>query len=405
MRRIMVLLVLSGAGITLGCGGMGGSETDGDFYTTQKIEQVSSQESDGWQLEYYRNRAYTCGVSGYQTFVLAYRKKDSLSDPKPLWVRLHGGGGGNWLSDGSYTPEGHDPRSLDEETAQQLAGSLREKGLIANVTDHAAGFRFLLPSLCDHDFYSGTGEVDLHNPNTPDENGDQRRVDGALATLSALAFARARLNATHVFLHGTSAGSMGAMTLAAELGRQEQRLSGAVLDSWVLNPYLLDLMKTGCRSERPNNPRLTGVLTPLEPELFLERLGYYGKPEHMPEESVAKGIVQTPLFLTWSRDDAGMCGQKILTLEDSHGATAKGEASWLMNMPLSEAIDQYNPGGASRWRRLCVDNPELDDSDCDRHSPTRFSAAEFGGDRSRQGEDYNQVIMAWVGERLGEAVP
>jgi len=52
-----------------------------------------------------------------------------------------------------------------------------------------------------------------------------------------------------------------------------------------------------------------------------------------------------------------------------------------------------------------VDNPDLTDSKCDRHSPTRLDAAGFGGDRSRRGEDYNRVIMNWVAARLNDPLP
>ena len=367
-------------------------------FTTERIQLIASEEADGWHYEFDRNHAYTCGVSGYQTFLLAYRKDTPLSERRPLWMRLHGGGGGTWLRDGTYSPPVHYPRMLDEETFKLLKIHFGDPGLLEYVRGHSAGFRFLVPSLCDHDFYSGTGQIDPYNPHSPDENGEKRRVDGLPANLSALAFARERLNSGHVFVHGTSAGSMGAMTLTVALGRQGTRLSGTVSDSWVMNSYILPLIASGCREER-------GVASPQDHSLFFNRIGFYGKVENLPEVAVAGGRVRTPLFLMWSRDDPGMCGQKMLTLQNQKGEELTGEGSWLVNQALAKAIDRYNPGGASQWRRVCVDNPNLPDSKCDRHSPSRFDVATFGGDSSRNGEDYNRVVLDWVTTRLDDPLP
>jgi len=364
-------------------------------FTTERIQLIESESADEWHYEFYRNYAYTCGYEGYQTFLLAYREDVPLSAARPLWMRLHGGGGGAWLGDGTYSPSVHFPRMLQEEGFKALGQHFRDRGLLEYVKNHSAGFRFLLPSLCDHDFYSGVGQPDLNNPNNPDENGEERRLDGLRANLAALAFARQRLNAEHVFLHGTSAGSMGAMSLTAALGRQGTHLSGSVSDSWVLNSYLLPLMLSGCRG-------LRGVPTPADPDLFLDRLGFYAKDENLPDVAVSEGLVQTPLFLLWDRDDPGMCAREEMTLRNQKGEELTGEASWLQNQALAKAIDDHNPGGASQWRRVCVDDPALPDSKCDRHSPTRFDVAKFGGDHSRQGEDYNQVILDWVTDRLAD---
>ena len=95
----------------------------------------------------------------------------------------------------------------------------------------------------------------------------------------------------------------------------------------------------------------------------------------------------------------------MLTLQNQKGEELTGEGSWLVNQALAKAIDRYNPGGASQWRRLCVDNPKLPDSKCDRHSPSRFDAATFGGDNSRNGEDYNRVVLDWVTARLDDPLP
>ncbi len=376
---------------------LAGEDPGAPPFTTERIQLIASEADDGWNYEFYRNQAYTCGVNGYQTFLLAYREDTPLSERRPLWMHLHGEGGGTWLPDGTYSPPRW-VRMLDEESFKVPKYHFRRPGLLEYVRGHSAGFRFLVPSLCDHDFYSGVGQVDPYNPHNPDENGKKRRVDGLPANLSALAFARERLNSGHVFVHGQSAGSIGTMTLTIALGRQGQRLSGAISDSWVMNGYLLPLMDSGCRGQR-------NIPTPTDHTLFMDRMGFYARPENLPEVAVSRGLVKTPVFLIWSRDDPGMCGQKMMTLRNSTGEELTGEASWLMNQALAGAIDKYNPGGTSRWRRVCVDDPELPNSRCDRHSPTSFDVATLGGDHSRNGEDYNRVILDWVTARLDDPLP
>jgi hypothetical protein len=44
---------------------------------------------------------------------------------------------------------------LDEETFGLLKQHFRDPGLLDYVREHQAGFRFLVPSLCDHDLHSG----------------------------------------------------------------------------------------------------------------------------------------------------------------------------------------------------------------------------------------------------------
>ena len=36
-----------------------------------QIAKVSSSTLDGWRYDFYRNTAYPCSISGYQTFLIA----------------------------------------------------------------------------------------------------------------------------------------------------------------------------------------------------------------------------------------------------------------------------------------------------------------------------------------------
>ena len=187
----------------------------GSQFRTGRIELVSTNFRDGWTVEFYRNYAYTCGKEGYQTFVIAIPPGDSLAQDRPLWVRMHGGGAGAFLPTGKYSAK---ESSIVEEGAPGLFGLIKETGLMAKVRKHPAGFRFMMPSMCDHDLYSGVGIPEENNPYSPDENGNPRAADGLLATQAAIAFARDRVPISRVFLHGTSAGAMGAMAIATVMG-------------------------------------------------------------------------------------------------------------------------------------------------------------------------------------------
>lgn len=365
-------------------------------FRTDEISHVETLHQNGWTTEFYRNLSYTCGWKGYQTFVFAYPEGDDLSYAKPLWIRMHGGGGGGFLPDGTYEPsEYHDPEnnisSLDEETHGELAFLLSETGLMAKIIADESSFRFLMPSMCDHDLYSGIGNLDPYNPYNPDENKVDRRTDGLLATEAAFDFARNRAPTTHIFVHGTSAGSSGAATLTTELGRQGEHLSGAVLDSGVINPWTDAIAATGCNATFDDvNP-------------LFDRIGFYAEVENQPHNAVGAGDILTPLFQVGSRDDPLPCGEDILTVTSEAGETITGTGAWIMHHLLSWAIDRFNPGNASIWRRLCVDDPVWGPSLCDRHSPTIYaydSSLEHSGDLDRNGEDYNEVIYDWIKDRL-----
>ena len=64
--------------------------------------------------------------------------------------------------------------SIVEEGAPGLFGQIKETGLMAKIRAHEAGFRFMMPSVCDHNLYSGVGIPEKNNPYSPDENGSPR---------------------------------------------------------------------------------------------------------------------------------------------------------------------------------------------------------------------------------------
>lgn len=114
------------------------------------------------------------------------------------------------------------------------------------------GFRFLVPSMCDHDLYLGLGDVpEPYNPNI-DANGQRPRADGFLALRSALEYTRTRYATTHIFIHGTSAGSVGALNLASILSLEGQSVSGVIADSGAVATSRISWRR---RAARPSTTR------------------------------------------------------------------------------------------------------------------------------------------------------
>ena len=86
------------------------------------------------------------------------------------------------------------------------------------------GYRILIVSMCDHDLHSGMGTPYLNNPNGVEVNGLQ-------ANMAAIDYTVSKYPTTHVFAHGTSAGSIGAFNLAYSYNFEGISLNGIVMDS------------------------------------------------------------------------------------------------------------------------------------------------------------------------------
>ena len=69
------------------------------------IQFVSSATSGGWKYDYYRNTAYPCAVSGYQTFVVGTKVGSSATATAPLYGVMHGGGFGYFDATGQGAAE------------------------------------------------------------------------------------------------------------------------------------------------------------------------------------------------------------------------------------------------------------------------------------------------------------
>lgn len=407
----LLLPALFTALITLACGprpkvdaGMpdGGTTDAGppksidEPYSIARIQLSDQMSQQGFRVEHYENRAYTCGKSGYQTFSIVYREGVPLTERHPLWVRMHGGGTGIFKEDRTYLPAGYFPGSIEQESMTRLARYALETGLLAKIRAHPAGFRFLITSMCDHDLYSGVGNEEPNNPFSPDENGARRAADGLLATRAALAFARSQLATSHVFLHGTSAGSIGAFSVAYASERAGDRLSGIVMDSYIMSDRLWDIYATRCYSD----------FAPEVIPMVQAKVGPISHSEHHPEWVVARGAITVPMLQVWSRGDPSCCGERQIDFTDDAGTRHSMPACDYLHEGLRAAIQARPPGGSSRSFRLCVNAPGSG-VPCGMHSPTKIHFAEPTppGDQELNNDDYNQRMVDWVSARLGEPAP
>jgi hypothetical protein len=212
-------------------------------YDTSRIVEVDfNGQSFGahrFTVTTYRNEAYRCGREGAFPFVVV-EPSGATSMPRPLWILLHGGGIGYYDDEERYVTIGGTEAANDAEQTGRLLALLfnyvgADGGADTFVADRlAAGDRFVLGSLCDHDLYVGIGQPYPHNPNHDDT------VDGLLANL---AMVDAVTNGTasvpgratsSLWTVGTSAGAFGAYALTHNLWARGVDVDGLVLDSGLL---------------------------------------------------------------------------------------------------------------------------------------------------------------------------
>ncbi len=367
-------------------------------FSTTEIVKVAEATQAGYHAEFYENRAYTCGVSGYHTFVVAWPDGVPTSAPRPLWVRLHGGGVGAFNDAGEYVPSVFLFGSLDQETFAELAAFGLSDGLMASIRAHPAGFRAVIPSLCDHDLYAGVGLADPNNPFSPDENGKTRATDGLLAAEAAVAYARAQLATTATFVHGTSAGSFGAFNVAYGLQEHGQPVTGIVMDSGVLD-YTANAAYEAHLEANPGACPSAGAAFNVDWDAMRARFAHLAQPLWEPAYAVEQGLFSTPVFQLWDRRDPNWCADTPIPYIDDDGTPQILGGSDLLNDDLRAAIAANPPGGpgASVSLRVCtVTGP----STCGVHGPTAAINGPPTAIDADTGLDINQAVVDWVDARL-----
>jgi len=202
-------------------------------------EETVNDGGNTWELDFYRNPAYDCGLSGNYTFLVMNPANDPNAQA-PLWVYLHGGGVGYYDELGDYHAVKNQTQDTwnHEETFTDLwddqvlrrtvtgGGQPIDNTLSRRIQE---GYRLLVVSMSDHDLYYGLGTPYPNNPNGGEVNGLQ-------ATMAAVDYTVANYPTTHVFAHGTSAGGHGVWGLAAGFAAEGTGLTGVVADSGLTTP-------------------------------------------------------------------------------------------------------------------------------------------------------------------------
>jgi hypothetical protein len=377
MRKLLALTVaaLVAAGLT----GCLAATPD-----TSKIVKISSTTSAGYVWDYYRNEAYPCAVSGYQTFVIGRKVGSSDTATTPLWVFQHGGGVGGFSETGQPLPNAN---RMDEESRTELIGHVDNPGLTAKVRD--AGFRIVSVSMCSHDLYGGMSSPDPNNPNTTPE-GEPRPTTGLISVKSAVAFAKAAYPTDDTFLHGGSAGSAGTIHTAWSLQLQGDPPDGIIPDASVLNQeYFIDAAAQGICVGESEAVVKSGLLDRIHPVV--------ADPANQPHLLVARGDLTVPIMHVWNEGDTNTCSDVPMQCTVD-GTTVTLGSTTCMHEPLTRAIDALGPTSRSENLALCVEGPNAS-IPCDKHVVTPID-----GTNTRAGSpaDYNAAIWSWVGERLAD---
>ncbi|MBK6737768.1 MAG: hypothetical protein IPG64_07545 [Haliea sp.] len=350
---------------------------------TDQIVKISSVTDEGYAWDYYRNEAYPCASSGYQTFILGRKEGASSTATAPLLVKMHGGGVGFFDSAGAPRPNA---QRMDEESRSELLGHSRA-GLMADVK--GAGYRILVVSMCSHDLYAGFNNSDPNNPNTT-PGGAPRPTTGLVATKSAIQFAQQTYPTDDTFLLGGSAGSAGTIHVAWAMQAQGIAPDGIIPDASVLNrdyeQAKIDQQVCAGPSDAVARPAVAARMHPSVSD-----------PINQPHLLVTRGILQVPILHVWNKGDTNTCGATPIQCP-VNGTTVTLGSTECMHRPLTLAIDGLGTGSRSKNLPLCVEGPDGTTA-CDKHVVTNIDGTNTlaGGPA-----DYSAAIWSWVQLRRGD---
>ena len=382
-----ILAVAAMALLAVGLSGCLGAPASVD-----KIEFVATKTVDGWKYDQYRNTAYPCSISGYQTFVIGTKVGYSATATRPLWVKMRGGGAG-WF-DASGKPQPTAGNKSEESFATSIG--FDTPGLMADIKEQPEHFRILLVSMCSHDVYSGNNTPDPHNPNkTPD--GKLRPTTGLAATKAAIQFTTTKYPTNDYFLHGTSAGGAGTFSVAWALQQQGIAPTGIISDSGVINQdWELWVAEHGLPGSagcaKATDDRGTGVLGRIDPDL--------GDYDNQPAKLVARGALTVPVLHVWNRNDTNSCGDAQMPCPMPDGSTVTMGASECRHAPIRLAIEGLGAGSRSKDVEVCVEGGDTT-IPCDRHVVT---AGNYQNTDLSHGvpADYTATILTWVKARMND---
>lgn len=381
MRRLLGLMtvVLLVGGLCAGC-----LLSPGD---TSQIALVSSFTKNGWRYDYYRNSAYPCSISGYQTFVIGTEIGSSATSTAPLWVWLHGGGVGYFDSNGQPQP---DANQMTEQSVS-ITGGITNPGLASRLQGDPAGFRMLAVSYCDRDLYSGTGQVDPHNPN-PGPGGSPRRTNGLLATKAAIAFTEATYPTSKYLVGGGSAGSVGSYAVGYAMQLSGNPPAGVVGDASVVNLEAGQAsFEQGVCTSGHYDPAQTAIITQrIDPAL--------ADPANEVDRLVSSGKYTVPLLHIWNHGDVNTCGSPPVACPLRDGTTVTMGNTDCIHEPLEAAIAAEGAGSRSLNLPVCVDADST--PNCSLHVVTTHAGLVNTDPASPT--DYVGAVVKWIDARLAD---
>lgn len=322
--------------------------------TTEQIVRVAqdtnTDREDTWKLDFYRNMAYKCGLSGNHTF-LVIEPRNAAGKKAPLWVYFHGGGNGHFDKDGTYRTLGFQDKDTynHEEPFETLrlvnkGQPVFKDGRLAEVDTTLTrrvkeGYRLLVIGYGDHDQYSGMGTPYPNNP----EGGE---VNGLQASMSAVEYTVAHYPTTQVFAHGSSAGAAGAYALSFAFAQEGIDLTGVVMDSSINTPRRTPIGLAMVRNRSKIIP--ADALETIEQANKADWLGSYPglvdkigvmiDPRYpfYPEAAVTAGYRSIPMLVVAGKSDPFFGGKAPPIAEAK--ASGLGNVAWMFD-GLRKAID------------------------------------------------------------------
>ncbi len=352
LKSFIVIILLLGLLFTIGCNR---DKNEKDSYepaynhssdwtsvsrTTDKIvfdeEKTVNLGSSSWKFDFYRNLEYDCGLSGKYTFLVT-EPKDNPGSEAPLWVYLHGGGMGYYDDQGKYrTGVGQTEDAMHHEESFEKLQSVITRNVINNrqLIDTTIkrrieeGYRILTVSLCDHDLYSRMGTPYINNP-------DGGQVNGLQATMAAVEYTVENYPTTHVFAHGTSAGSIGAFSLMYAFAMEGTYLTGTIIDSYLLMPRINVIFETFSGTSGfpfDDDFELHGIT---------EKIGWFTDFDISPNgpavDTILNGFVEVPLLTIVGELDSYCAGDQYTISEAK--AAGLDNCAWVVD-GLRQAIDE-----------------------------------------------------------------
>ena len=271
-----------------------------------------------FELDFYRNQAYECGLSGNYTF-LVIEPRDNPGGEAPLWVYLHGGGVGYYDDQGVYRAtlnQTEDTWNHEESLARLRDFRLPinpQNGQLRNNTRGrrmAEGYRILSVSMCDHDLYGGLGTPYPNNPNPGAE------VNGLQATMAAIEYTVANYPTTHVFAHGTSAGSNGVYYLSYSFAHIGVQLTGGIMDSTFPTPRYFPIFEAYV-----GNPAFPFNKPGFDVYEGAAKIGFFGNVDlgNHTEAQVNAGFTDVPL-LVMGGDADPFCAGNLAPIAEAAAA-------------------------------------------------------------------------------------